>query len=186
MMQHIKKGFLMVMLAAVFLCGCQTSSGTEAVSGSDETEKAFELYLVADEQLSGPDLKNYALSDLPLAEDPILTSDDLVSYMPEYHAMNLTEEAYQKMLAIFSMGIPLSGVPFVIVSKGERIYAGAFWTSLSSLSVDAVVIMQPMDPAGAALMISLGYPDASVYTGEDPRNDPRLINALEEAGLIEE
>jgi uncharacterized protein YceK len=185
-MKKIQRWLIVMFVAALLLSGCQSTASTEEASGSGDGEKAFELYLVADEQLSGPDLKNFALSDLPLAEDPILTSDDLVSYIPEYHAMNLTEEAYQKMLAIFSMGMPMSGVPFVIVSKGDRIYAGAFWTPLSSLSVDGVVIMQPMDPSGAALMISLGYPDESVYTGEDPRNDPRLMNALEEAGLIEE
>ncbi len=173
-------GFIILILA---LSAC--TEATETPSVSNEQDEAFELYLVADPQMSGPDLINYDLAELPLAEDPILVTDDIASYIWEYHVLNLTDEAYQKMLSIFSMGMPMSGVPFVILSHGERLYAGAFWTPASSLSFDGVVILQPMDPAGAPLSISLGYPGRDVFTGEDPRSDPRLESALEAAGILE-
>jgi len=78
----------------------------------------------------------------------------------------------------------MSGVPFVIMAHEERIYAGAFWSPASSLSFDGVIIMQPFDPSGQPLLISLGYPSNDFFTGEDPRDDPRLRSALEGSDLL--
>jgi hypothetical protein len=174
-----KLGFVLLALT-LLLTACAEKAETPAAGNGE----AFELYLVADPQMAGPDLVNYDLDELPLAEDPILVTDDLASYDWDFHAINLTDEAYQKMLSIFSGGMPMSGVPFVILSHGERIYAGSFWSPLSSLSFDGVVILQPLDPAAGTLYLTLGYPGAEVYTGQDPRSDPRLESALEEAGII--
>jgi len=80
----------------------------------------------------------------------------------------------------------MSGVPFVIVSHGQRIYAGAFWSPASSLSFDGVVILQPADPTAGTLFIVLGYPGGDFFTGEDPRDDPRLREALDIAGVLTE
>jgi len=175
-----KLSFSLILLGLILSACAPTQTETPA---SVEGE-AFELYLVADPQMSGGDLQRYALDDLPLAEDPIITTDDLHSYLWDVHAVNLTEEAYKKLLVIFSQGLPMSGLPFVIVSNGERIYAGAFWTPASSLSFDGVTILQPFDPSGQPLLISLGYPTSDFYTGDDPRNDSRLETALENAGLM--
>ncbi len=177
------KQFWFVFLALVLLLSaCGQRAETPAVANGE----AFELYLVADVQIAGPDLMNYDLEELPLADAPILVTDDITSYNWEYHIINLTDEAWQKILSIFSVGMPMSGVPFVILSHGERIYAGSFWTPLSSLSFDGVVILQPFDPTSPTLFITLGYPNAEVYTGVDPRSDPRLESALEEAGVLEQ
>ncbi len=85
--------------------------------------------------------------------------------------LNLTEEAYLKVVVSFSQGLPLDGLPFVIVSNNQRIYAGAFMSLASSLIFDGVVIQQPFDPAIQPLFITLGYPTAEFFTGEDPRVD---------------
>lgn len=177
-----QKLILLLCLAALILSAC----GTKTETPTPANDEAFALYLVADPQMAGADLAQYDLEELPLAEDPILTTEDIASYNWEFHALNLTDTAYQKLLSIFAMGMPMSGVPFVILSGGERIYAGAFWTPMSSLSFDGVVILQPLDPAGGTLYISLGYPNADQFTGEDPRNDPRLKSALEAAGILED
>ena len=100
--------------------------------------------------------------------------------------MNLKEDAYLRLLALFMGGMPSSGVPFVMKAYEQPIYAGAFWTPLSSLSFDGVVILQPLDPAGQTLYIELGYPGPDFFTSEDPRGNPRLLQALEDAGLIRE
>jgi len=176
----IKKLLILLSLSVILLTACQAQP-TEAPPQEGE---AFELYLVADEQMAGPDLNNYELSELPLAEEPIINTEDIENYLWDVHAINLTPEAYEQILAIFSGGMPMSGVPFVIMAHEERIYAGAFWSPASSLSFDGVAIMQPFDPSGQPLLISLGYPNEEVFTGEDPRENPRLKNALEGAGLL--
>jgi hypothetical protein len=176
----IKKTLIIISLFVILLTACQA----EPTQAPAQNGEAFELYLVADVQIAGPDLKNYELAELPLAEDPILTTDDIDNYIWNVHAINLTQDAYKKILTVFSGGIPMSGLPFVILANGERIYAGAFWSHASSLSFDGVVIMQPFDPSGQPLLISLGYPTDEFFTGEDPRDDPRLRQALEGADLL--
>lgn len=176
----IKKTFLIISLIVVLLTACQAEPTQAPAQGGE----AFELYLVADVQMAGPDLENYELAELPLAEDPIITTDDIDNYLWNVHAINLTQDAYKKILTVFSGGMPMSGLPFVILANGERIYAGAFWSRASSLSFDGVVITQPFDPSGQPLLISLGYPTKEFFTGEDPRDDPRLKSALEQAELL--
>lgn len=171
--------FLTLSLFVLSACEPQTTPAPTEMAG-----EAFELYLVAEAQMAGADLQNYELGELPLAEDPLLTTEDIAQYNWENHTIDLTTPAYNLLLAVFSRGMPMSGVPFVIVSHGQRIYAGAFWTPASSLSFDGVVILQPVDPAAGTLFINLGYPGRSAFTGEDPRDDPRLREALDNAGVL--
>ncbi|MFN2303619.1 MAG: hypothetical protein ACK2TV_07785 [Anaerolineales bacterium] len=183
--------FLFLALTLILsACQAQTveSNPTEAEDQSSEISmdaEAFELYLVADPQITGPDLPFYDLEDLPLDEQPIITTQDLIWYNWEYHSFELKEEIYAQVIALFSQHVPMSGLPFVLLSNGERIYAGAFWSPASSLHFGGVVIMHPFDPTGGPLSITLGYPDESYFMGEDPRSDPRLKEALEAVGLLE-
>ena len=49
-----------------------------------------------------------------------------------------------------------------------------------------MVIMDPVFlMEDNTLQITLGYPSIDVFTGMDPRDDPRLMNALDEAGVLE-
>lgn len=179
----MKNFYLAMLLILIALSACQTPA--DEVGSALEGEP-FAIYLVGDPQITGPDLKNYTIDQLPLNEIPIITTDDLVSYDWERHGINLTEDAYLRLITIFYYGLPSSGVPFVVVAYEQPVYAGAFWTPLSSLSFDGVVILQPFDPAAQTLYISLGYPVEDNFTGADPRAHPRLQQALEDAGVIRE
>lgn len=179
----VKKTFLLLLLIFLTLSACQSPAEEEpAVREGDP----FAIYLVADEQVTGPGAMRTDIDALPLAEQPLITIDDIVSYDWQRHGMNLEEEAYFQLVSIFIGGMPSSGVPFVVTSYQQRIFVGAFWAPYSSLSFDGVVIMQPLDPAGQTLYINLGYPREENFTGEDPRSDPRIQQALEEAGVIKE
>lgn len=181
----IKKLTLMLLLILFTLSACQTPAEEVEQQAPLEGEP-FALYLVGDSQITGPDIKNYALDKLPLNVMPILTTEDIVSYDWDRHGINLTEDAYFRLLAIFMSGLPSSGVPFAVKAYEQPVYAGAFWTPASSLSFDGVVILQPFDPSGQTLFISLGYPGEDQFTGEDPRANPRLKQALEDAGVLVE
>ena len=82
------------------------------------------------------------------------------------------------------MPVKVDGIPFVVCVGEQPIYAGAFWTPLSSLSFDGVVIMQPFDTDGTTIRIVLGYPGQDAFTGSDPRADDRVMKALEAAGKL--
>lgn len=81
--------------------------------------------------------------------------------------------------------LPMNGVPFVVLSYDERIYAGAFWSPASSLSFDGVTIIGQPDHANEPLTITLGYPTRYFYTCWDTRSDGRLMQALTNLGLMD-
>jgi hypothetical protein len=123
-----------------------------------------------------------SLSHLDLAEKPLLTIDDIISYRKATHEIELTAAGYDR---IDRLSIPVNGKAFAVCVDGQPIYAGAFWVGYSSLSFDGVVIdalrasrEQPV------LQIQLGYPGADFFHGDDPRSDPKILQALEEAGKI--
>ncbi|MFU8827725.1 MAG: hypothetical protein ACNA70_09600, partial [Brevefilum sp.] len=151
----MKKTYLLLIFVVLILSACQTP--VEETQAPLEGEP-FAIYLVGDSQITGPDLKNYDLDKIPLNTMPIIITDDLASYDWERHGINLTENAYLRLIAMFMGGMPSSGVPFVVKAYEQPVFAGAFWAPFSSLSFDGVVILQPADPAGQTLYIELGYP----------------------------
>ncbi|QRN82977.1 hypothetical protein JR338_11260 [Chloroflexota bacterium] len=156
-----------------------------SVQATGTTGEAFELYLLEDSQAHGSDIINTPLNDITLAETPLLTTADLVSYEHSTHTLQLTDGGFQKVTDLLEEGFQVAGIPFVIVSRGERIYAGAFWTMLSSQSFDGVVIMDPVFLTESnTIQITLGYPGSGFFTGTDPRADARLMDALEGAGVL--
>jgi hypothetical protein len=161
---------------ALALAGCrETGTGT-----ADGGEEGLAIYLLEEE---GPAslLEGRALAELALAEEPIIGPDDVLAYDPATHTMSLSDDAMARVRALFAAPVPTGGVPFVVTAGGERIYAGAFWTPLSSLSYDGVVILDTQMLSSVIpgdVRITLGYPAPEVFTGEDPRADPRILEAV--------
>jgi hypothetical protein len=79
--------------------------------------------------------------------------------------------------------VDVDGLPFVVCVGSDRIYTGAFWTPLSSLIFDGVVVMQPMEPDRNVIEIGIGYPSPA-YAEADPRSDAKVLGALESAGKL--
>ncbi len=109
-----------------------------------------------------------------------LSIDDITAYDPATHEMSLTQEAAARLAALTP---PTSGLPFVVCVGSEAIYRGAFWPSYSSQSYDGVVI-DPILAGQGAVRIELGYPSGGFFSGEDPRADRRILEALERAGKL--
>lgn len=179
----LKKILIIFVFVVIFLSACEPQ--TQEMDDSRKGE-AFELYLLADEWLLGGDLREYELKDLTLAEGPLISTEDILEYAWKDHRITLREDPYQKIMEEFYGDIPLAGRPFVILSYDESIYAGAFWSMLSSMSFDGVTIIDPMYSDEHQIHITLGYPTEAFFSGEDPRFDPRIKQALEEAGLLVE
>jgi hypothetical protein len=144
-------------------------------------ENGFSIYLLA--QDIRPD-QLVTLSHLELENQPLLSMEDMVSYTKATHEIELTAAGYER---IHSLSVPTSGTAFAVCVNGEPIYAGAFWSLISSQSFDGVVIM--IDPISttrehAVIQIQLGYPGADFFHGDDPRSDPRILQALQQAGKL--
>jgi hypothetical protein len=173
----IVKQMLVVVLAGLVLAGCREAATGATVRG----EEGLAIYLLAEE---GPAslLEGRALAELALAEEPIVGPEDVLAYDTATHTMSVSEAAMGRVRELFAAPVPTGGVPFVVTAGGERIYAGAFWTPLSSLSYDGVVILDTQMLSSVMpgdIRITLGYPAPEVFTGEDPRADRRILEAVE-------
>ncbi len=150
--------------------GCQTQ---RANTGD------FSIFLLSD-GLPAAKARDLPLSELYLDENPLISIDEILSYTSSTHEIQLTEAGYEK---INQMSFPTDGIPFVISIGDEVVYMGAFWPLYSSSPFDGVVIRVPI-MENRSIQISLGYPGEILYTGDDPRSDPRIMDALETAGKL--
>ncbi|HEY55065.1 MAG TPA: hypothetical protein G4N91_02130 [Dehalococcoidia bacterium] len=126
----MKKAHALALIAALLLISI-------AVSGCDSAE-GFSIYLTKD---NTPPYEMPALSQIELAEQPIISIDDIVSYHQETHEIELTSDAYQRLMAL---DITTSGMAFVACVDGQPIYWGAFWARFSSQVFDGIIIMVPL------------------------------------------
>ena len=117
-------------------------------------------------------------SSVRLAGSPIISDADILVYDFTNHLMTLKPEAFRH--------IPrpdASGIPFVVVANGERIYLGVFMTGLSSMSiavpsiiVDAHNLDTNLPPN--TLRIDRVYFAPYSTTDPDPRLDDRIKQSL--------
>jgi len=81
--------------------------------------------------------------------------------------------------------VPVRGKSFLVCVDKKPIYFGAFWTPISSISFDGVTIWKPLGVHEPYVVtLELGYPSASFYGGDDPRNSPEVLTTLEKAGKL--
>jgi hypothetical protein len=138
----------------------------------------FAIYLIA----GSVDARVFAQSpgrwkDLPLEREPIISDADIVAYDFSKHAMRLKPEALKRLPPP-----SVAGTPFVVVVNRERIYPGAFYTSVSSIPCDVPVMVvdraaQNQTSRADVLLIESAYPQPS-FLGKDLRSDVRVRDAL--------
>ena len=143
----------------------------------------FAIYLLA-EDLPPAEWSQAGLNSLALQEQPLIATADIVAYARDTHEIELTAAAYARVQGRYTLPVDTDGMAFVVRVGDDRIYAGAFWTPLSSLSFEGVVIMQPWEEDRRVIHIGLGYPTPQAFRGVDPRADPRIMQALEQAGKL--
>jgi hypothetical protein len=174
----MKKIFLAALVAVCLLaplvfysCGSQQESATS---------EGFAIYLTRDDI---PVSQMEKLSHVVIADEPVVSIDDIISYTRQDHEIELTPGAYERVM---SLQVPTSGRSFVVCVDKSPVYWGAFWTPLSSQSFDGVTIwVPPFNIKENTIKIELGYPSSGFFTGEDPRANPDVMQSLEQAGKLE-
>lgn len=160
---------LLALLLLSILCGC-----------APQPEGDFAIWLPAQEiPISRP--AEVDLDSVQLQDAPLISTEDIVAYTWATHEIELTAAAFERVV---QLRVPVSGTPFVACVGGRPVYWGAFWTPLSSLSFDGVVIWTPLGSTGRGIQIELGYPSADFFAGDDPRDSPEIRRALERAGKL--
>jgi hypothetical protein len=161
--------FLVLLIVAG---GCGTSRG-----------EGFAIYLPAAEI---PVSQLPILSHIEPADTPLVSGADIVSYSKETHQIELTAVAFNRLA---ELEVPVSGRAFVVCVGRQPVYTAAFFTPISSVSFDGVVIMKPLDAKATAagrhtVQLQLGYPGPDFFSGKDPRADPEIIESLRQAGKL--
>ena len=181
----MKKPILSMLLAlfmlTVLLSGCAPAS-TPAMNALEPLPgEGFAIYLLA-QAITPNELLQVDIDSLNLAEQPILSIKDIVSYSKLTHEIELTAQAYRKM---GQLEVPTSGIPFVACVDRQPIYAGAFWIGYSSQSYQGIAIDTLFAQLNHPIKITLGYPESpELFLGDDPRSDPRIMESLESAGKL--
>jgi hypothetical protein len=169
----MKKVFTSVLIASLLLISL-TVGGCTSQKG-----EGFAIYLTEQDI---PVSQMEALSHVEIADEPVISMSDIVSYDWNTHEIELTAEAYER---VNSFTIPTSGKSFVVCIDRNPIYWGAFWTPISSQSFDGVTIWVPsFSEKENTIKLELGYPSAGFYSGEDPRSNPEILQSLEQAGKL--
>jgi hypothetical protein len=161
-------------LTIVLICLLLASSGCTATKG-----EGFGIYLTKD---NIPPAQMEALSHVEIAEQPIISIKDIITYNAQTYEINLTASAFER---IYSLEVPVRGKSFMVCVDKQPIYWGAFWTPVSSISFDGVTIWKPFNAQEPrTITLELGYPSSSFYGGEDPRNNIEVMRSLEQTGKL--
>jgi hypothetical protein len=141
--------------------------------------EGFAIYLTKEDI---PPDKMEILSHVDIADQPIISIQDIITYNAQTHEIKLTDEAFER---ISNLEVPVRGKSFLVCVDGAPIYWGAFWTPISSMSFDGVTIWKPLGNQESKLItLELGYPTSSFYEGEDPRNNASVLHSLEQSGKL--
>jgi len=157
---------------------CITSEG-EGKGEGEGGGGGFAIYLTKQDI---PPAQMEALSHVAIAERPIITISDIITYDAQEHELRLTASAFER---ISQLDVPTGGKSFIVCIDERPIYWGAFWVPWSSLSFDGVTIWKPLSLEEThVIRLELGYPSSALYIGEDPRSNPVVIESLEQAGKL--
>jgi hypothetical protein len=108
----------------------------------------------------------------------VISDLDIIYYDKISHKIKLTDEGVEK---IEGLQVPLNGTGFVVKVEGREIYRGAFWSPISSIPYQGVVIETIVNEN--LVKIEAGYPP-SQFRGEDPRDNPKIFDYLEKVGKL--
>lgn len=159
-LNHLKSKVSIMVIALFLIAGCQSTASRGP---------RLAIYLVRE--------PSALLENIKLAETPLLTDKDIVSYNWEEHRIVFTNEGFKKLPTSTEVGV--GGKHFVLVVDGKRCYLGAFWTGISSMSCPYPVI-DVMRAGNNIATIQRAYPQSQFGVGDDPRPNKRLKQVLTE------
>jgi hypothetical protein len=142
--------------------------------GPDSNGGGVNIYLLRDEGMTFEAATKQPLSELRLQEKPWISSDDIKRYDWSAHIIYLDKD-----IPISCQSISTAGKPFLVTANGERCYLGALWVAYSSFMMAGPKIWaEPGVYLDDIVCITFDAPDPQGQSIQDPRNDPRIKEAL--------
>jgi len=158
-----------------------SNSLEESLLNAEElnTNEGFAVYLT---KYDIPPEQMEMLSHVERADNPVVSEIDIVTYDAQTHEILLTDDAFKR---ISRLDVPVRGKSFLVCIDKSAVYWGAFWTPVSSVSFDGIVIWKPFGTEESkSIQIQLGYPGSTFYNAEDPRSNTIIIQSLENADKL--
>jgi hypothetical protein len=131
-------------------------------------------------------------SKIKILAEPLLSDPDFIAWNPTKHTFTITHTTFKRMADKWSTAQRCpAGIPFVLMASGSPIYIGVFGSQASSIStVVPTAIPYPdvtQEKVGARtdfttntiFEIGRAYPSDELARGPDPRDDKRLLAAVE-------
>jgi len=176
------KPITLIVIGIILVLGILVSSICITSEGEGEGEGVVEGFAIYLTKQDIPPAQMGDLSHVDIAERPIITISDIITYDAQEHELRLTSSAFER---ISQLDVPTRGKSFIVCVDEAPIYWGAFWVHWSSLSFDGVTIWKPLSlEEPHVIRLELGYPSSALYIGEDPRGNPVVIESLEQAGKL--
>jgi hypothetical protein len=166
-----------LLMLSILVSGIDATSKGE--QKSEQGDEGFAIYLTRQDI---PPAQMEDLNHVDIAEEPIVTISDIITYDAQEHELRLAVSAFER---VCQLDVPTSGKSFIVCVDKQPIYWGAFWVFWSSQSFDGVTIWMPLGMEGPdVIKLELGYPSSEFYAGEDPRSNPAVMESLEQAGKL--
>ena len=165
---------LLIALAVLMSAGAASAAGNNLA-----------FYLVAEKLPYDRITWSTDLNTLQLADLPFIEISDIESYEWSAHTMVVVPEYGQRRAKAFQLGptVPIMTVPFVVAVDSVRVYMGVLLSVASSWgSTDVPIVNIPLVPLGDSTVRSLHIEKAG--KGYDERSDPRIKEALRQAGVL--
>ena len=148
-------------------------------------EDSFAIYFLADDKLSATAISDRAIDELVLAENPIITINDLLWYNWTDHAFSIVPAVAEELALYLQARRNVHGIPFVVTVFNEPVYQGAFWFAFSSVPPPCPYI-ESLDVAEKVQEpVTLKIERAWDQSKPDVRSDERIYRALKLAGVLE-
>jgi hypothetical protein len=182
----------LVVLSIIAYLGMACSADNSSDDSGSQASGEFAIYLI---EAGAIDWNTYGsmreyldalggdLDQIPLQDEPAVKMTDIVSYNWANHRIELTPEGHNQLNAAFQSSAKDG---FVVVANGEPIYLGAFmWYLTSNYTGTGFPAIAYWDEMPNPLTIQ---PAGDVASGADPeddvRNDERIRNVLQHAGVV--
>lgn len=159
----------------LLLAGCSIThqSETSATRADHAVTNSFAIYLTTERV--DPTFAATNLAEVKLLSLPVISDADIVAADFESGVLRLRPEALKRLPKA-----SVHGTLFVAVVDGERLFLGAFWTSLSSFGPVAAAMIQSDQVLGQDYVF-LGWHDFAARGGVGwggPWSDPRIKQCL--------
>ncbi len=168
----ITASIVFTLLAPLIFGGC----------GAKAQAEGFAIYLTKNDV---PPSRMEDFSHVALANKPIISINDIIGYAPGYNYIEMTDEAFSRVM---KLQVPTSGTSFVVCVDKQPVYWGAFWTPFSIQSFSGVMILLiPYSNALPAntIAISKGYPSYAYFKQNLDIEAPVILESLEKAGKLQ-